>query len=63
MTAEEYRQKGEELLVLASSESNPQLQVAFASMGKGYLRLAEMAEINSKTDVTYETPDPLRRQP
>ena len=55
-SAIKYRQKAEELLALASSETNPERQVAFAAMAQGYLRLAVMAERNSRTDIVYETP-------
>ena len=55
-TAAQYRQKAEELLALAGTESNQNIQVAFAAMAQGYLRLALMAERNSKTDLVYETP-------
>jgi hypothetical protein len=51
-----YRQKAEELLALASKDLKPDLQVAFAAMAQGYLRLALLAERNSETDVVYETP-------
>jgi hypothetical protein len=57
MNAHRYREKAQELLALANSESNAGLQVAFAAMAQGYLRLADMAEQNSKTDIVYETPE------
>ena len=55
-SAVQYRQKAEELLTLASTDMNPEHQVAFAAMAQGYLRLAVMAERNSRTDIVYETP-------
>jgi hypothetical protein len=55
-TATKYRQKAAELLALASKEMNQNLQVGFAAMAESYLRLAVMAERNSKTDIVYETP-------
>jgi hypothetical protein len=55
-TATEYRQKAAELLALASAQTNPNLQIGFAAMAQSYLRLAVLAEQNSKTDVVYETP-------
>ena len=55
-SAAHYRQKAEELLLLASKETNANLQVGFAAMAQGYLRLAVMAERNSQTDIVYETP-------
>jgi hypothetical protein len=53
MTADHYREKAQELLSLARSESNGKLQVAYAAMAQGYFRLADMAERNSRN---YETP-------
>jgi hypothetical protein len=55
-TADQYRQKAAELLALASTEFNPNLQVGFAAMAQSYLRLAVLAESNSRTDIVYETP-------
>jgi hypothetical protein len=55
-TAIQYRQKAQELLVLAGTEANPNLRIAFAAMSESYLRLAALAERNSKTDLVYETP-------
>jgi hypothetical protein len=55
-TAMQYRQKAAELLALASTEANPNRQVAFATMAQGYLRLAVLAERNNQTDIVYETP-------
>jgi hypothetical protein len=61
MNATQYREKAHELLSLANSESNASVQVAYAAMAQGYLRLADMAELNSKTDIVYETPK--RKEP
>ena len=56
MSADLYRQKGQEFLLKAAEESNHVLQVEYAQMAQSYFRLAEMAESNQKTDVVYETP-------
>ena len=55
MTADHYREKAQELLCLASSESNGKLQAAYAAMARGYFRLADMVERNSRNDIIYET--------
>jgi hypothetical protein len=55
-TAVQYRQKAAELLALASTEISPNIQVGYAAMAQSYLRLALLAEQNSKTDLVYETP-------
>jgi hypothetical protein len=56
MSADLYRQKGQEFLLKAAKESSHLLQVEYAQMAQSYFRLAEMAESNEKTDVVYETP-------
>jgi hypothetical protein len=61
-TAVHYRQKAAELLALASTELNPNLQVGYAAMAQSYLRLAVLAESNSKNDIVYETPSVKDRQ-
>jgi hypothetical protein len=55
-SAVQYRQKAAELLALASTEHNPNLQVGYAAMAQSYFRLAVLAESNSKNDIVYETP-------
>jgi hypothetical protein len=54
-TAVHYRKKAEELVALAGQETNPNLQAAFAAIAQSYLRLAVLAEQNSKTG-NVETP-------
>lgn len=56
--ADQYRVKANEFLVLANGETNPDLQVEYARMAQSYLRLADLAERNSRTDIVYETPPP-----
>ena len=53
-TAVSYRKKAEELVVLAGQETNPNLQAAFAAIAQSYLRLAVLAEQNSRN--VGETP-------
>ena len=56
-SAQQYREKAQEFLAMASEDSNPRLQVAYASMAQGYFRLADLAEKNTKNDLVYETPN------
>ena len=55
-SAEQYRVKAAEFLVMAGQETDPSLQANYAAMAQSYLRLAILAEQNSKTDIVYETP-------
>ena len=51
-----YRTKAAELHARARREANPALRAELESLALGYLRLAEQAERNSLTDISYETP-------
>lgn len=51
-----YRVKAAEFSAMARSESAPNLQVEYARMAANYVRLAELADRNSLTDVVYEPP-------
>ena len=55
-SAEQYRAKAVEFFKMASSETNPRLQVEYAAMGESYFRLAILAEKNQKTNIVYEPP-------
>jgi len=52
MTADQYRKKAQELLSLATSQSDESVQVAYAAMAQSYFRLADMAERNSQTETS-----------
>jgi hypothetical protein len=54
--AELYRVKAAEFAVRAQAEPSPRLQIEYAKMAAGYIHLAELADRNMLTDVTYETP-------
>lgn len=56
----EYRAKANEFLAKAQRESDPSLRAQYEQLGRSYLRLAEQAERNLKSDIVYETP--TRRQ-
>jgi hypothetical protein len=50
-----YRVKAAEFSAMARSESAANLQIEYAKMAANYLRLAELADRNSLTDVVYES--------
>lgn len=54
--ADHYRIKAAEFSARARSESAPHLQMEYATMAAGYLRLAEQADRNAGMDVVYEPP-------
>ncbi len=54
--AEEYRVKAGDLAALARAETDPFGKAEYWKLCRAYLRLAEQAEHNSKTDIVYETP-------
>ena len=56
MTPAEYRAKAEELSAVARLATNPAMRVECEKLAQSYLRLADQAERNSQTDITYETP-------
>jgi hypothetical protein len=55
-TADEYRVKAGDMASLARAETNPLQKAEFERLSLGYLRLANQAERNSRTDMVYETP-------
>jgi hypothetical protein len=54
--ANQYRVKAAEFAARAKAETSQKLQVEYAMIAAGYLRLAEQADRNALTDVTYEPP-------
>jgi hypothetical protein len=59
-TADEYRIKAAELSARAMTERNPLLRAQYENLALSYLRLADQAEKNARTDIVYEPP---REQP
>ena len=53
---DEYRIKAAELSAAARKETNLAIQMELENIARGYLRLAEQADKNAKTDMVYETP-------
>jgi hypothetical protein len=57
--ADQYRAKAAELDALArleASPASPAIKAQFLHMAAGYRRLAEMADRNAMSDLTYEPP-------
>ena len=52
--ADQYRKLAVKLHAKARNESSPALRAEWIHLAQSYLRLAEQAERNSRTDVTYE---------
>ena len=50
------RVKAGDLAALAQAEKDPFGKAEYLRLSQAYLRLAEQAERNSRTDVVYETP-------
>ena len=56
MSADMYRAKAVEFIKMASAETNPRLQVEYASIAESYFRLALQAQKNQENDVVHEMP-------
>jgi hypothetical protein len=54
--ADQYRVKAAEFAAKAKTEASHKVQVEYAMIAAGYLRLAEQADRNAETDVVYEPP-------
>ena len=58
-----YRAKASEFMAKAQRETDPTLRVQYETLGQSYLRLADQAERNSRSDIVYETPTSPSRPP
>ena len=54
--ADEYRRKAAEFRAKAVNASGAFLRRSFASLAAVYVRLAEQADRNAQTDITYSPP-------
>ena len=54
--ADSYRVKAAELTARAACQPAGALRAELSALAESYLRLAEQAERNSRTDLVYETP-------
>jgi hypothetical protein len=57
-SASSYREKAEQHLLLAEAAADTAAQAEELRLALSYLRLAELAQKNSTTDIVYETPVP-----
>ena len=61
---DEYRRKAADMAELSARESNPQVRNELDKLVLSYIRLAEQAEQNARTDIVYEaTSRSDQRQP
>jgi hypothetical protein len=52
-----YRVRAAELRAEAARNVTPEQKAELEALALRYLRLAEQAELNGKTDIVYSTPD------
>jgi hypothetical protein len=57
-SADQCRIKAVECAALALSQPHPHVRTEMQILAKVYRRLAELAELNSRTDIVYEPPFP-----
>src|SRR5262245_36753071 len=55
-TAAEYRDKAEQFHTMAQREGDSASREEYERLAQCYVRLADLAERNSLTDIVYETP-------
>ena len=60
--ADQYRAMAADLAARARGETDPFGKTEYIKLSQAYLRLAEQAERNSKTDIVYETPPAAPRE-
>jgi hypothetical protein len=61
-SADEYRAKAGELLAAAQKEHSSITRAELENIAAAYLRLADQADKNAKTDLVYESPRPANQQ-
>lgn len=57
-SGDDYLFRAAELLAKAECQTDPTKRAEFENLGWAFLRLAEQARRNARTDVTYEPPLP-----
>jgi hypothetical protein len=62
-SGDEYLFKAAAFFAKAESETDLDVRAGFANLARAYLRLAEQAIRNARTDVSYEPPPPKLRDP
>ena len=61
--ADEYRVKAGDMAALAQAETNPLQKAEYERLSLSYLRLADQADRNSRTNLVYETPPAPTQRP
>jgi hypothetical protein len=56
MAKNDYERHAAECLLLAQQTTDPQNRAVLIEMAQAWLRLADQAEKNTRTDLVYETP-------
>ena len=56
ISVDEYLFRAAEFLAKVEANADPLMRAEFENLAKAYLRLAELAKANTKTDVVYEPP-------
>ena len=62
-SADRYRSLAAQCDAKARHDVDPRIRAEWEHMAHAYRRLAEQAERNAQTDVTYETPPPRAAAP
>jgi len=60
---DQYRIKAASFHAQALCTRSPRLRTQYENLSKAYLRLAEQADRNDITDITYEPPPPKLSNP
>jgi hypothetical protein len=55
-----YRTRSAQLSARSRQETSPRISAEYERLAQSYLRLAEMADRNSETDIVYEPPPDTR---
>ena len=53
---DQYRVKAAEMAAIARAEADPFQKAEYERLALSYVRLADQADRNAQTDLTYETP-------
>jgi len=62
MTPAEYRAKAIWHLEIAERDSDLDSKTENLTLALSYMRLAQLADKNARTDLVYETPQPVQQQ-
>jgi hypothetical protein len=63
VAGDHYRRKALELFAKAETETTSEMKAEFEHLAIAFTRLADQADRNSQTDVSYEPPLPKLNEP